>query len=145
MNLAVSYPCITSYFAGIDQLKCKYVSSWMRIRRQVCTQLILLCMLFNHIFLNVEHQMPDYCFFQQGKQTVVLERSDTDGTARLTEQGYEKQFEEVSAIDEKHALARFADIRREKRIDQHNFLAGAIAMPLIGILTAVAINLFRKK
>ena len=89
--------------------------------------------------------MPDYCFFQQGKQTVVLERSDSDETARLTEQGYEKQFEEVSAIDEKHALARFADIRREKRIDQHNLLAGAIAMPLIGILTAVAINLFRKK
>ena len=117
----------------------------MRIHRQLYTELIPVCMLFNRISLNVEHQMPDYCFFQKVKQTVVLERSDTDGTARLTEQGYEKQFEEVSAIDENQALARFADIRREKRIDQHNFLAGAIAMPLIGILTAVAIKLFRKK
>ena len=89
--------------------------------------------------------MPDYCFFKKDKQTIVLERPDADEAARLTEQGYEKQFEEVSAIDENQALARFADIRREKRIDQHNFLAGAIAMPLIGILTAVAINLFRKK
>ncbi|MFB0712581.1 hypothetical protein ACEU59_15600 [Buttiauxella noackiae] len=89
--------------------------------------------------------MPDYCFFKKDKQTIVLERPGADEAARLTEQGYEKQFEEVSAIDENQALARFADIRREKRIDQHNFLAGAIAMPLIGILTAVAIKLFRKK
>lgn len=89
--------------------------------------------------------MPDYYFFKKDKQTIVLERPDADEAARLTEQGYEKQFEEVSAIDENQALARFADIRREKRIDQHNFLAGAIAMPLIGILTAVAIKLFRKK
>ncbi|HEY0209589.1 hypothetical protein [Acerihabitans sp.] len=89
--------------------------------------------------------MPDYFFFNKGKQTVVLERSDADAASRLTEQGYEKQFEEVSATDEKHALARFADIRREKRIDHHNFLAGAGAMPLIGVLTAVAVFLFRKK
>jgi hypothetical protein len=102
-------------------------------------------MLFKREFLNVEHQMPDYCFFKKDKQTIVLERPDADEAARLTEQGYEKQFEEVSAIDENQALARFDDIRREKRIDQHNFLAGAIAMPLIGILTAVAIKLFRKK
>ncbi|AEX54784.1 hypothetical protein [Rahnella aquatilis] len=89
--------------------------------------------------------MPDYCFFKKGKQTVVLERSDADGAFQLTQQGFEKQFEEVSAIDEKHALNRFSDIRREKRIDQHNFLAGAIAMPLIGVYTAIAGFLFRKK
>lgn len=89
--------------------------------------------------------MPDYCFFRKGKQTVVLERSDADGASQLAQQGFEKQFEEVSAIDEKHALNRFSDIRREKRIDQHNFLAGAIAMPLIGVYTAIAGFLFRKK
>lgn len=89
--------------------------------------------------------MPDYCFFKKGKQTVVLERSDADGASQLAQQGFEKQFEEVSAIDEKHALNRFSDIRREKRIDQHNFLAGAIAMPLIGVYTAIAGFLFRKK
>ncbi|WP_413735507.1 hypothetical protein ACL2XP_22695 [Sodalis sp. RH21] len=89
--------------------------------------------------------MPDYFFFKKGKQTVVLEKSDADVASQLTEQGYKKQFEEVSATDKKHALARFVDIRREKRIDHHNFLAGAIAMPLIGVLTAVAVFLFRKK
>jgi hypothetical protein len=63
----------------------------------------------------------------------------------LTEQGYEKQFEEVIAANETQALARFADIRKEKEIDQHNFLAGAIAMPLIGIVTAAATSLLTKK
>jgi hypothetical protein len=101
--------------------------------------------LFYHTLFHVEQQMPDYFFFKKGKQTVVLERSDVDVASQLTEQGYKKQFEEVSATDEKHALARFADIRREKRIDHHNFLAGAGAMPLIGVLTAVAVFLFRKK
>ncbi|CAI0843953.1 MULTISPECIES: hypothetical protein [Enterobacterales] len=89
--------------------------------------------------------MPDYCFFKKGKKTVVLESADLDGASQLTAKGYEKQFEEVCATNEKHALARFADIRREKRIDSHNFLAGAGAMPLIGVLTAVAVYLFRKK
>ncbi|MDR3431606.1 MAG: hypothetical protein P4L95_06820 [Rouxiella aceris] len=89
--------------------------------------------------------MPDYFFFKKGKQTVVLERSATDVASQLTEQGYKKQFEEVSATDEKYALARFVDIRRENRINHHNFLAGAGEMPLIGVLTAVAAFLFRKK
>lgn len=89
--------------------------------------------------------MPDYCFLKKGKQTVVLKRSDAGGASQLAKQGYEKQFEEVSATDEKHALARFADICREKRIDHHNFLAGAGTEPLIGVLTAVADFLFRKK
>ncbi|NMP29001.1 hypothetical protein GW590_19255 [Rahnella sp. SAP-1] len=89
--------------------------------------------------------MPDYFFFKKGKQTVVLERSATDVASQLTEQGYKKQFEEVSAADEKYALARFVDIRRENRINHHNFLAGAGEMPLIGVLTAVAAFLFRKK
>lgn len=89
--------------------------------------------------------MPDYCFFKKGKQTIVLTRSDEDRASQLAEQGYVKQFEEVSATDEKHALARFNDIWRDRQIDHHNFLAGAIAMPLIGVLTAAANYLIRKK
>ncbi|CAM7662060.1 hypothetical protein PO654_01870 [Phytobacter diazotrophicus] len=89
--------------------------------------------------------MPEYCFFKKGKHTVALKKSDEQRAFQLTEQGYEKQFEEVIAANEKQALARFADIRREKEIDQHNFLAGAIAMPLIGVMTAVATSLFKKK
>ncbi|WP_410174124.1 hypothetical protein [Pantoea vagans] len=48
-------------------------------------------------------------------------------------------------MDETQALARFADIRRNQRIDQHNFLAGAATMPLIGVLTAVVTFLFWRK
>jgi len=89
--------------------------------------------------------MPDYYFFQKNKQIVVLAKHEVNVATQLIEQGYEKQFEEVSAIDKKQALARLADIRREKQIDSHNFLAGAHTLPLIGVMTAAASYLFRKK
>lgn len=89
--------------------------------------------------------MPDYCFYKKGKNTVVVERSDSDSAEHLTRRGFEKQFEEIKASDEKQALARLADIQREKRIDQHNFISGAMTMPFIGVLTAVANLFFRKK
>lgn len=89
--------------------------------------------------------MPDYCFYQKGKQMVVLERTDARGALQLSEQGYEKQFEEVCAPDKNQALARFADIRREKEIDQHNFISGAATMPFIGLMAAAATKLFCKK
>lgn len=86
--------------------------------------------------------MSDYRFYSKGKHTVALKRSDVNRTLDLTEQGYKKEFEEVRASDETQALARFADIRRNQRIDHHNFLAGAATMPLIGALTAVAAFFF---
>lgn len=89
--------------------------------------------------------MPDYCFYQKGKHMVVLEKTDAQGAMQLTEQGYEKQFEEVNAPGKNRALTRFTDIRREKEIDQHNFLAGAGEMPIIGLMAAAATALFRKK
>ncbi|KGT91200.1 hypothetical protein [Enterobacter cancerogenus] len=89
--------------------------------------------------------MPEYCFYKKGNQIVALRKSDIKGATLLTRQGFEKQFEEVSAADEKAALSRFNDIRKEKHIDQHNFRAGAITMPFIGILTAIANLFFRKK
>ncbi|KJV30187.1 hypothetical protein [Pantoea sp. SM3] len=89
--------------------------------------------------------MPEYCFYKKGSQIVALQKSDIKGATLLTRQGFEQQFEEVSAADEKAALSRFNDIRKEKRIDQHNFRAGAITMPFIGILTAIANLFFRKK
>ncbi|WP_336703208.1 hypothetical protein [Pantoea dispersa] len=88
--------------------------------------------------------MPDYHFYQKGKQIVVLERSEGNQALKLINQGYEKQFEEVSATTKKSALARLSNIRSDNRIDQRNFLAGAGTMPLIGILTAVAVFLLRK-
>ncbi len=68
--------------------------------------------------------MPHYCFFQKGKQIVVLEKSSTDNATELIAQGYEKQFEEVSASSEKKALARFADIRQRNQADYEDFPAG---------------------
>ncbi|WP_318372630.1 hypothetical protein [Enterobacter sp.] len=89
--------------------------------------------------------MPEYCFYQKGKHIVVLERSDARGALQLSELRYEKQFEEVRAADKNHALDRFADIRREKEIDQHNFISGAATVPFIGLMTAAATKLFCKK
>ncbi|MGB7802833.1 hypothetical protein [Buttiauxella sp.] len=89
--------------------------------------------------------MPEYCFFKKGKQTVVLKKSDVEGVSELTAMGYEKQFEEVIATDETHALTRFADIRKQQQIDNHNFLAGAGTMPIIDVLTTVATSLIRDK
>jgi len=89
--------------------------------------------------------MTDYCFFTKDNQAVALEKSDIEGAAQLTNLGFEQQFEEVSASNTQHALSRFHDIRKEKRIDQHNFRAGAFAFPLIGVLTVVAGWLFRRK
>jgi len=93
----------------------------------------------------MDKQMPDYCFYKKGEKIVSLEKSDVEEAALLCDQGYEKQFEEISATTQPLALKRFAEIRRENRIDQRNFLSGAGAMPLIGVLTAIADYLFRKK
>ncbi|WP_134705488.1 hypothetical protein [Rahnella sp. CJA17(1/100)] len=89
--------------------------------------------------------MLNYFFFQKGKQIVVLESSDVGKASQLIEDGYEKQFEEISATNEKNALARFADIRRNNQIDRDDFLAGAGSMPLISGLTAIATYLVSKK
>lgn len=63
----------------------------------------------------------------------------------LVNQGYEKQFEEISATSKKSSLTRLYEIRRDNRRDQRNFFAGAVTMPLIGIFTAVAVFLLQKK
>ena len=89
--------------------------------------------------------MPDYCFYIKDKHIVALESADVNSASQLTEQGFEKQFEEVDAMNEKGALARFAQIRKDKATGHHNFMAGAIAMPLIGVMTAVANKLTQKK
>jgi len=89
--------------------------------------------------------MPDYHFYQKGKQIVALKHSEENQALKLINQGYEKQFEEISATSKKNALTRLSNIRTDNRIDQRNFLAGAGTMPLIGILTAVAVFLLRKK
>lgn len=100
---------------------------------------------YSYVALYYGSQMSDYFFYQKDKHTIAVERSEVDKAAQLAAEGYKKQFEEISASNERNALARFADIRKNNQIDRHNFLAGAAAMPLIGLLTAAAISLFRKK
>ena len=89
--------------------------------------------------------MPDYHFYKKGKQTIALEHWDEGEACRLLNDGYEKQPEEINAVTKKKAHTRFSDIRRDNQTDQNNFLAGAGTMPLIGILTAVAAFLLRKR
>ncbi len=45
--------------------------------------------------------MPDYCFFQKGPNLIAIESANTDAAAQLISQGFEKQFEEIGAADEK--------------------------------------------
>lgn len=92
-----------------------------------------------------DDRMPEYNFYKKGKQIVALASSDENGAYQLLNQGYDKQFEEISATTKKNALTRFSDIPRNNRIDHRNFLAGAGTMPLIGILTAIGVILLRKK
>ena len=89
--------------------------------------------------------MQDYRFFQKGTNLIAIESENIDAAAQLIAQGFEKQFEEIGAADEKTALNRLADIRKNNDIDRHNFLAGAGEMPWIGVLTAAATWLTQKK
>jgi len=49
--------------------------------------------------LFTEYTMPEFCFFKKGQHIAVLERSDTEKVALLSNDGWEKQFEEVRAAD----------------------------------------------
>jgi hypothetical protein len=89
--------------------------------------------------------MQDYRFFQKGTNLIAIESENIDAAAQLIAQGFEKQFAEIGAAEEKTALTRLADIRKNNDIDRHNFLAGAGEMPWIGVLTAAATWLTQKK
>ena len=45
--------------------------------------------------------MPDYRFFHKGPNLIAIESANTDAAAQLIAQGFEKQFEEIGAADEK--------------------------------------------
>lgn len=88
--------------------------------------------------------MPEYCFFKKGHQITVLERSDSAGAAQLSQSGYEKQFEEITAPDEKRALARFHDIRNDEQHRENAFARGEVFVVLTLGLLSVAGWLFFK-
>lgn len=83
--------------------------------------------------------MPEYCFYKKGNHTTALKKTDKAGASYLTAKGYEKQFEELNAPDEKRALARFIDIRKEEQTSTHSFATGAVfASLLVGVVAVVS-------
>lgn len=75
--------------------------------------------------------MPEFCFFKKGQHIAALERSDTEKSAQLTGDGWEKQFEEVRAADPESALARLADMRKEEVTVERAFLTGSVFSSLL--------------
>jgi len=75
--------------------------------------------------------MPNYIFFRKGEQIAVLERSEAEKALLLTDQGYEKQYEEIDAPNAEHALARYADIRKEERTTEHAFITGTVFSTIV--------------
>ena len=75
--------------------------------------------------------MPEFCFFKKGQHIAALERSDTEKSAQLTGDGWEKQFEEVRAADPESALARLADMGKEEVTVERAFLTGSVFSSLL--------------
>ncbi|AXF58459.1 hypothetical protein DVA43_02270 [Leclercia sp. W6] len=75
--------------------------------------------------------MAEFIFFQKGEQIAALDKSDLQGAKMLVEQGYKKQFEEVTAPDGPQALARFADIKKEEEVAPFAWATGALFFGLI--------------
>ena len=86
--------------------------------------------------------MPTYVFLKKDNRLSVLEKSDIDGAMALQKQGYDKQFEEIDAPDAKHALSRFADIKKDEATTEYAFSTGAAFIALMVGLIAVAGFLF---
>lgn len=78
--------------------------------------------------------MPDFCFFKKGKHITALESSDTEKSAQLGDDGWEKLFEEIRAADAESALIRLADIRKEEVTTERAFITGSA---FSSILTAI--------
>ncbi|MEN3753458.1 hypothetical protein ABC733_14755 [Mangrovibacter sp. SLW1] len=69
-------------------------------------------------------RQPDYC---SGK-------TDAPESGRLKAQGYEQQFEEITAPNAAKALARFHDIKQDEESIQHGFSTGAAFISLLVVL-----------
>lgn len=66
--------------------------------------------------------MPEFFFFKKGKRVEALPKTDEQGASRLKQQGYQKLFEEINAVDAEGALARLADIKKEEALTVHAFM-----------------------
>lgn len=78
--------------------------------------------------------MPKYFFFQKEQQIVVLESVDRERNALLVANGWEKQFEEIEAVDAESALLRLTDIRKEEIATERAFIGGSAFSSLLNAL-----------
>ncbi|MBL5899452.1 hypothetical protein [Lelliottia amnigena] len=81
--------------------------------------------------------MPEYFIFKKGSAVHARSAADIDAASALKEQGYEKQFEEIIASDEKSALARFASIKKEEQLTVHAFMTGPAIISLALVIMVV--------
>lgn len=70
--------------------------------------------------------MPDFHFYKQGRQIVTVERQDTQSAEALVAQGFEKQFNEVTATCAESALNRYYAIRKDEADLEYGFMTGGI-------------------
>jgi len=89
--------------------------------------------ILNHNFSKVK-RMPYFCFFVKGNEVIALDKADAAEAIRLTESGFDQQFEEFEASSSENALTRFADIRNEETTTEHAFATGAV---FSGIVNAI--------
>ena len=88
--------------------------------------------------------MKDFIFFKKGTQISAVEKRNADAAALLQEQGYERQFEEVTAFDAASALARFNDIKKEEELNWYAFAMGpAFTILIVFVLGALAYWIMR--
>lgn len=88
--------------------------------------------------------MKDFIFFKKGTQISAVEKRNADAAALLQEQGYERQFEEVTASDAVSALARFNDIKKEEELNWYAFAMGpAFTILIVFVLGALAYWIMR--
>ena len=66
-------------------------------------------MLFLMTTFFMRYTMPEFCFFRKGKHIAFLKKTDSEKSARLAVDGWEKQPEEVRAANTESALARLAE------------------------------------
>ncbi|KEA53402.1 MULTISPECIES: hypothetical protein [Mangrovibacter] len=78
--------------------------------------------------------MPVFIFLKKGGQITVVEKADATEATRLKAQGYEQQFEEITAPNAAKALARFRDIKQDEESIQHGFSTGAAFISLLVVL-----------
>lgn len=88
--------------------------------------------------------MPHYCIYKKDKHTLVVNRAYESRATLLISQGYDKQFEEVTATNAEAALLRFRDICQEEKTTDSAFATGGVFVALTVGLKAAVNSLFLK-